>query len=145
MLGWQRVRIPLVAADARSGLNDYAEAARTQCPMLLRLDAGRRLRFAAALSSWRTATEFHARSAFGPEANSVAGLHVALAQKPASYYEACFPRSDFEFRIDVPTRLDGAGRVAAPARGLGLEIDWASLERKISWIEAGPAVSARAA
>ena len=139
----ERVRIPLVAADALQwSFNDYAEAARTQCPMLLRLDAGRQgitfcSRVIELANSHGVSCEIHA---FGPEANSVAGLHVALAQKPVSYYEACFPRSDFEIPgIDVPTHLDSAGRVAAPTRaGLGLEIDWASLERKISWIEGRP-------
>lgn len=138
-----RVRIPLVAADALQwSFNDYAEAARTRCPMLLRLDVGRQgitfcSRVIELANSHGVSSEIHA---FGPEANSVAGLHVALAQKPVSYYEACFPRRDFEIPgIDVPTRLDGAGLVKAPVRpGLGLEIDWASLEPKISWIEGRP-------
>ena len=138
-----RVRIPLVAADALQwSFNDYAEAARTQCPILLRLDVGRQgitfcSRVIELANNHGVASEIHA---FGPEANSVAGLHVALSQKPVSYYEACFPRRDFEIPgVDVPTRLNSAGRVAAPTRaGLGLEIDWASIERKISWIEGRP-------
>jgi L-alanine-DL-glutamate epimerase-like enolase superfamily enzyme len=134
-----RVSIPLVAADALQwSFNDYAEAARARAPMLLRLDAGRQgltfcRRVMELANDCGVGCEIHA---FGPEANSVAGLHLALAQRPVSYYEACFPRRDFEIPgIEVPTRLDRAGRVAAPTRpGLGLEIDWADIERRIEWV-----------
>ena len=138
-----RLRIPLVAADALQwSFNDYAEAARSQSPMLLRLDVGRQgvtfcRRVVQLANDCGVASEIHA---FGPEANSVAGLHVALAQKPLSYYEACFPRRDFEIDgIEVPTRMNADGRVPAPtAPGLGLQIDWPHLERKIDWIVGEP-------
>ena len=139
----ERVRIPLVAADALQwSFNDYAEAARTRCPMLLRLDVGRQgitfcKRVIELANSCGVASEIHA---FGPEPNSVAGLHVALSQRPVSYYEACFPRRDFEIAgIEVPTHLDNAGRVSAPtAPGIGIEIDWKSLDGQISWVEGRP-------
>ncbi|MCC7417487.1 MAG: hypothetical protein IT176_10140 [Acidobacteria bacterium] len=138
-----RVKIPLVAADALQwSFNDYADAAATRAPMLLRLDAGRQgltfcRRVVELANGFGVGSEIHA---FGPEANSVAGLHLALAQKPVSYYEACFPRRDFEIPgVDVPTHLNAAGRVPAPARpGLGLDIDWPSLARRIDWVAGRP-------
>jgi L-alanine-DL-glutamate epimerase-like enolase superfamily enzyme len=135
----ERVSIPLVAADALQwSFNDYAAAARARAPMLLRLDAGRQgitfcRRVMELANDCGVGCEIHA---FGPEPNSVAGLHLALAQRPLSYYEACFPRRDFEVPgIDVPSRHDATGRVPAPTRaGLGLEIDWPTLERRIEWV-----------
>lgn len=139
----QRVKIPLVAADALQwSFNDYADAAAARCPMLLRIDAGRQgvtfcRRVVELANNLGVGCEIHA---FGPEANSVAGLHLALAQRPVSYYEACFPRRDFEIPgVEVPTRLNAAGRVAAPTQlGLGLDIDWAHLEAKIAWVAGRP-------
>lgn len=138
-----RVRIPLVAADALQwSFNDYAEAARTQCPMLLRLDAGRQgitfcRRVIELANNYGVVSQIHG---FGPEANSIAGLHVALSQTPVSYYEASFPRRIMEIPgVDVPTHLDSEGRVPAPMRpGLGVDIDWAYLEPKISWVQGRP-------
>jgi L-alanine-DL-glutamate epimerase-like enolase superfamily enzyme len=135
-----RVKIPLVAADALQwSFNDYADAARSQCPMLLRLDAGRQgltfcRRVVELANGFGVGSEIHA---FGPEANSVAGLHLAISQKPVSYYEACFPRRNFEIPgIDVPTRLDPTGRLPAPTRlGLGLEIDWPYVEGRVEWVD----------
>lgn len=134
-----RVRIPLVAADALQwSFNDYAEVARTQCPMLIRLDVGRQgitfcLKVIELANAHGVAAEIHA---FGPEPNNVAGLHVALWQRPVSYYEACFPRRDFEVPgIEVPTRLNAEGRVEAPsAPGLGLAIDWPYLDKQVTWL-----------
>jgi L-alanine-DL-glutamate epimerase-like enolase superfamily enzyme len=138
-----RVRIPLVATDALQwSFNDYIEAAAVQCPVMFRLDAGRQgITFCRRIIEFATqcgvVTQFHG---FGPEANSVAGLHLALAQESGSWYEASFPRKIVEIPgIDVPTHLDGEGRVAAPTTpGLGLEVDWTFLDSKISWIEGRP-------
>jgi L-alanine-DL-glutamate epimerase-like enolase superfamily enzyme len=134
-----RTRIPLLAADALQwSFNDYAAAAASRAPNMLRLDAGRQgvtfcRRVIEVANEYGVGAEIHA---FGPEPNSVAGLHLALAQKPVTYYEACFPRDEFEVPgIEVPTRLTPAGSVTAPtASGMGLEIDWAFLERRIEWI-----------
>jgi L-alanine-DL-glutamate epimerase-like enolase superfamily enzyme len=138
-----RTKIPLVAADALQwSFNDYAAAAAARAPALLRLDAGRQgvtfcRRVVQLANEYGIGAEIHA---FGPEPSSVAGLHLALSQKPVSYYEACYPRAEFEVPgIEVPTRLSPDGTVAAPeTAGLGLEIDWSYLERKIEWVGGRP-------
>lgn len=135
----QRVDIPLVAADSLQwSWNDYLEAATTHTPIMLRLDAGRQgITFTSEMIAIANAhgvrCEIHA---FGPEANSVAGLHTALAQKPLSYYEGCFPRRSFEIPgIEVPTHHDRDGHVAAPdAPGLGLDCDWTYLDARTTWM-----------
>lgn len=136
----ERVNIPLVAADALQwSWNDYAEAAAAQCPVMFRLDSGRQgITFTSRMIEMANAhgvrCEMHA---FGPEANSVCGLHTALAQTLPSYYEGYFPRRDFAMPgVDVPTHHDAAGRVPAPERpGLGNVFDWADLEPRMTWLE----------
>lgn len=135
----RQLSIPLVATDALQwSWNDYLDAATRQCPVMLRLDAGRQgvtfcRKVVELASHYGVRCEFHA---FGPEPNSVAGLHLGLAQKTLSYYEACVPRRDFEVPgISVPTQLNAAAGVSAPtAPGLGLEIDWKYLAHKIDWV-----------
>lgn len=134
-----RLQIPLVAADALQwSWNDYADAAASRVPVMFRIDAGRQgITFANRVIShaatYGVRCEVHA---FGPEANSIAGLHVALSQPLESYYEGCYPRRDFEIPgIGVSTGMNGAGRVPAPvAAGLGFEIDWAVLSPLTNWV-----------
>jgi L-alanine-DL-glutamate epimerase-like enolase superfamily enzyme len=139
----QRLSIPLIATDALQwSMSDYIDVATRQCPVGLRLDAGRQgvtfcrdvIEMAA---PYGVKCEFHA---YGPEPNSVTGLHVALAQRGLSHYEVCVPTLDTQIPgIDVPTRLNQAGRIAAPTRhGMGLEIDWDYLEPRISWVPRSP-------
>ncbi|MGA0594066.1 mandelate racemase/muconate lactonizing enzyme family protein [Enterovirga sp. CN4-39] len=135
----ERLTIPLVAADALQwSWNDYAQAAASRCPIMFRIDAGRQgITFASRIVSQASVhgvrCEIHA---FGPEANSVAGLHVGLAQPLESHYEACFPRADFEIPgIKVPTALGADGRIACPREaGLGNQIDWSTLKPLLRWI-----------
>ncbi len=137
----QHLSIPLVATDALQwSWSDYLDAATHRCPVMLRLDAGRQgITFCSKVMELAghhgVRCEFHA---FGPEPNSIAGLHLGLAQRQLSYYEACEPRHEFEVPgIEVPTRLDDRGCVAAPTGpGLGLEIDWPWLEAEINWVRA---------
>lgn len=134
----QRLRIPLVATDTLQwSFTDYIDAVSRQCPVVLRLDAGRQgvtfCRKVVELANSRgVRCEFHA---FGPEANSVLGLHLALAQRLASHYEGCVPAPDFVVPgIDVRSILNAAGGIDAPnTPGVGIQADWAYLDAHVQW------------
>ncbi|MGE3991911.1 enolase C-terminal domain-like protein [Pseudorhodoplanes sp.] len=134
-----RIAIPLAGADALLwSWNDYAAAIARNAPQILRLDPGRHgISFCHSLAQLAEAkglrAEFHS---FGPEPSSIAALHCAVAQKATSYYEVCHPQADFAVPgIRTPSTLSKAGSVSAPSgHGLGLEIDWAALEKRAEWI-----------
>lgn len=136
----RQLAIPVFATDALYwSFGDYLEAASRQCPVGLRLDAGRQgitfcRKVVEAAAPYGVRCEFHA---FGPEPNSIAGLHVALSQKLESYYECCVPVADYVVPgFDAPTAIDGGGRVAAPkGPGLGLAVDWDYVDRHTDWIK----------
>lgn len=138
----QQLQIPLVATDSLQwSFTDYIDAIAHQCPVVLRLDAGRQgitfCRKVVELANYRgIRCEFHA---FGPEANSVLGLHMGLVQRLSSYYEGCIPRPDFEVPgIAVESHLSPVGTVTAPTSvGSGVKADWSFLKKNMQWIGEG--------
>jgi L-alanine-DL-glutamate epimerase-like enolase superfamily enzyme len=138
----QQLRIPLVATDSLQwSFTDYIDVIDRQCPVVLRLDAGRQgitfCKKVVELANYRgIRCEFHA---FGPEANSVLGLHMGLAQRLSSFYEGCIPRRDFEVPgFIVESHLTNTGMVDAPtSEGSGVRADWGYLETNVQWITEG--------
>ncbi|MGH7320748.1 MAG: enolase C-terminal domain-like protein, partial [Candidatus Rokuibacteriota bacterium] len=61
---------------------------------------------------------------------SVANLHVACSIRNCELFETMIPAELFEFGLEEPLRIDAEGYIHVPQkRGLGVEIDWALLER----------------
>lgn len=134
-----RLAIPLAAADALLwSRNDYTAAIEAGAPQILRLDPGRQgISFCDGVRRQAEAKgrrcEFHS---FGPEPSSIASLHCAMAQADPSLYEICYPQRDFAVPgFATPASPSSDGRVMAPEKpGLGFDVDWAHLEKRVAWI-----------
>jgi L-alanine-DL-glutamate epimerase-like enolase superfamily enzyme len=63
--------------------------------------------------------------------NNVANLHVAMAIRNCDYYEHLLPSAIIEYGLVEEIEIDRDGLVHAPMKpGLGVEIDFALIERK---------------
>ena len=65
---------------------------------------------------------------WGHSLAQAANLHLMLANERTRYFEAPMPKAVFEFGMKNGNLMHG-GRVVAPARpGLGIDVDWQSLD-----------------
>src|SRR3954470_4280654 len=67
---------------------------------------------------------------WGYTLTQAANLHLMLGYGNCRYFEQPSPYPVFEYGIHTPIRTDGEGFVHAPkGHGLGVEVDWAAVER----------------
>jgi L-alanine-DL-glutamate epimerase-like enolase superfamily enzyme len=67
---------------------------------------------------------------WGYTLGQAANLHLMLGQPNCTYFEQPTPYEAFEYGSETVIRTDGEGFVHAPAGiGLGIEVNWAEMER----------------
>jgi L-alanine-DL-glutamate epimerase-like enolase superfamily enzyme len=66
---------------------------------------------------------------YGYPLSQAVNLHLMMTDEACTYFEAPFPREDFDYAAFSPIRIDAEGLVHAPDRpGLGVDPDWARIE-----------------
>jgi L-alanine-DL-glutamate epimerase-like enolase superfamily enzyme len=72
---------------------------------------------------------------YGYPLSQAANLHVMLGVPGCTYFEQPVPVEHYEYACANPIRIEADGCVAAPqGPGLGLELDWETIERDASLV-----------
>lgn len=129
-----RLNVPVLAAG--NAITDYrlvAFAIRQHCWSRVRVDVMTCGGITPALKIIHNAAANGIQvelQSWGHALAQAANLHLMLGQPTSSYFEQACEYELFEFATANPIRTNPRGQVTAPGNaGLGLEIDWAQIER----------------